>query len=277
MHSFAYVASLYTWIIVVLPLTLALCLWRAWRARAAAELHFWVAALAGIAMLASQVRLQYFGSFALYLPWLLLLSEWSRARPRFALLSSGACALLLFALYFPAMKSLVFARQILAGDPNYAVTRPLYQPMARECARHPGLMLANPYDGHYIRFHSDCSVIANNFLVTAQDVAKTLEEQRLLRLPARALAAAAPQVEYVYVRNDTMFFTSPNGMLMFAPGEYPEDPNYPLVRELLDAHLDALPPGFRMIFEMTPKPGDPPFARLFVIERPAPAQAPPKS
>jgi hypothetical protein len=269
MHSFEYVASLYSWTVALLPLTLALCLWRFWRAREPAELHFWLAALAGIAMLVSQVRLQYFGSFALYLPWLVLLSEWSRARPRFALLSAGACAALLVALYFPAMKSMVFAKQILAGDPNYAVTRPLYEPMARECARHPGLMLADPDDGHYIRFHSKCSVIANNFLVTAQDVDKVREELRLLRLPARELAAAAPEVEYVYVRNATLFFTDTAGKLLFAPGEYPESPNMRLVRELLDARPDTLPPGFRMIYEMTPKPGDPPFARLFAIERAA--------
>ena len=273
LHSFTYVASLYTWLVALLPVTALLSAWRLWRAREAVQLHFWVATLAGIAMLVSQVRLQYFGSFALYLPWLILLSEWSRSRPRLALPAVGASAVLLAALYLPSMKSMVFAQQMLSGDPNYAITRPLYDSMAHECARHPGLMLANPYDGHYIRFHTRCSVIANNFLVTAQDVSKVLEEQRLLRLPARELAAAAPQVDYVYVRSDTMFFTDTAGKIVFAPAEYADQPNYPLVRELLALDAAQLPPGFRVIHEMRPAADKPPFARVLAIERAAAAPA----
>ncbi len=38
------------------------------------------------------------------------------------------------------------------------------------------------FDGHYIRFHTDCSVIANNFLVTPQHEQKYMEASRLLSM-----------------------------------------------------------------------------------------------
>ena len=133
------------------------------------------------------------------------------------------------------------------------------------------MVLADPFDGHYLRFHTACSVIANNFVTTSADAAKVLEEQRLLRLAARDVPLQAPAVDYVYVRSDTIFFVDTQGMLVFAPGDYPEHPDYPLVRELLSADAGALPPGYRMLYELRPRADVRPYARLFEIER-APAQ-----
>jgi hypothetical protein len=96
---------------------------------------------------------------------------------------------------------------------------------------------------------------------------KVLQEPRVLSLPARELARAAPQVRYVYVRSATMFFVSPDGILNFAPAEYPERPNYPMVRELLAADPAHLPAGFRMLSDLRRHPADPPYARVFAVER----------
>src|SRR5690606_29853740 len=41
--------------------------------------------------------------------------------------------------------------------------------------------------GHYIRFHTDCSVIANNFLMTRQHAAKHAEAIEALDTRAQAL------------------------------------------------------------------------------------------
>jgi len=267
MRSFAYVASLYTWLLVLLPLTALWCAWRLLRAREPVELHFWIVSVAGLVLLVFQVRLQYFGSFALYLPWLVALSEWSRSRPRFAPAAAAAGALVLAIAYFPGLRTAVFAPQILSGDANYAATRTLYQPLAEACERQPGVVLANPLDGHYIRYHSKCKVIANNFLVTPDDVRKTADELRLLQLPARELPTAAPSIEYVFVRSVTIFFVDTSGRLEFAPGEYAERPNYPLVRELLSADVATLPPSYRLIRELRASPEAPAYARLFAIER----------
>ena len=97
-----------------------------------------------------------------------------------------------------------------------------------------------------------------------------LEKVERAQIVARLIkAATAERRDQFALRDDSV-----GRDLMFAPGEYPQSPNMRLVRELLDARPDALPPGFRMIYEMTPKPGDPPFARLFAIERPAASRAP---
>jgi hypothetical protein len=142
------------------------------------------------------------------------------------------------------------------------------------CARQPGLVLAEPYDGHYLRFHTDCPVMGNNFVLTQADVSMILAEQHLLQLPARDIPGAAPRARYVFVRSATMFFVDTHGMLVFAPGEYPDHPNYPLVRELLAADPKALPVGYRMLYEMRPAPTQAPYARLFEIERAPPVATP---
>ena len=42
--------------------------------------------------------------------------------------------------------------------------------------------------GHYIRYYTECSVMADNFLLTAQHMQKVDEAQRLFSLPAAELA-----------------------------------------------------------------------------------------
>ena len=145
----------------------------------------------------------------------------------------------------------------------------------RAARAEPGVVLAQPSEGHYLRFHTSCSVIANNFLVTPHDVEKQNEAERLLNLPANRLADAAPEVRYVFVRRATIFVLGPDGKLKFAPGEYAGNPDYPLVRELLDAQESSLPAGFELIFEMRQSPADPPFARVLAV-KPSPRSERPR-
>ena len=52
--------------------------------------------------------------------------------------------------------------------------------MAEACRRAPGAVLAAPSVGHYVRFHTDCGVIANNFLTTSQHLRKIALARQLL-------------------------------------------------------------------------------------------------
>src|SRR6185295_12476614 len=102
------------------------------------------------------------------------------------------------------------------------------------CAASPGVVLANPNDGHYLRYHTQCSVIANNFLVTKLQERKTREENDLLRLTSTQLATQAPPyVKYVYVRRDAIFAQDEHGSLLLLPHGDPNQPDLPLVEELL--------------------------------------------
>jgi len=269
-RSFAYVVQLYTYLLCLLPLTGALCLWNVVRDHDLPRSLFWISCIFGLALLTMQLRLQYFGSFALYLPWLVFLDQrladsTSHRRIKPAHLWAIA-ALSLAVAYGPGVRVNFTAKPAVAGEPNYAVTRPIYATFARACEQHPGVALANPDDGHYVRFHTTCSVIGNNFLVTEQDAQKVKFTRELMSLPAADVARAAPYVRYVYVRRDTMFFVTPDGQLEFAPGDYPTLPELPLVRELLNADVSRLPPGFHLIDELRVSgPNQIPYARLFAI------------
>lgn len=262
--SFAFVAANYTWLIMLLPLTAMLCARWLWKPRDPVLTHTALVSLMGLALLLVQTRLHYFGSFALYLPWLVAAAHRWPAPPArvWTTIAAGA---VMTAAWLPGLGSRVFTPRVLSEEPNYAATRQLYGPLAAHCAAFPGVVLAHPYEGHYIRYHSRCAVFANNFLVTPQDVEKAREVESLLRLSASRLPKVAPEVRYVLVRRQTIFVRGADGTLEFAPGEYEGKPEYPLVRELLDCEEEFLPAGYELVYEMRQSASEPAFARLLAI------------
>jgi hypothetical protein len=260
-------AGYYTALIFLLPLTLGYSAWRLGREVEVHRIFFWIACVLGLVLVTQQLRMNYFGSFALYLPWIVAADERARRalRPAFILAGLGAIVALLFA---PTMAFTLSARRPLANDIYYQMTQPIYTALADACRRDPGTVLAQPFDGHYIRFRSDCSVIANNFLVTPQHEQKYLEVSRLLSMPAAQMLGAAPDVKYVFVQRYNLSRLLPNGAVQFTPRGNPEDPDLPLVHELLTAPADQLPPHFRLLKELAfPGNADAPYARLFALDR----------
>jgi hypothetical protein len=172
-------------------------------------------------------------------------------------------------LYTPGFKR-IFERKALANDVYYQITRAIYPALADACDHIPGTVLAEPFDGHYIRYHSRCSVIANPFLVTPLNEAKFLEERRLLDLPAARLQAQAPYVKYVFVRRKNIFYTQADGSRVTMPEGNPNDPDPLLVRELLATPAAQLPPHFRLIKELYFSKDEHtlPYARLFALDGP---------
>jgi hypothetical protein len=260
-----FVTSLYTGLIWLAPLTLAYCGWRLWSERDAARSHVWLTSILGLTLLLMQLRLQYFGSFALYLPWMILADDLSRRPGRLFAWTPALVAVLLAVAWVPSFRNQLFASHAVAGDGNYTVTHSMYLALRKACAESPGVVLANPNDGHYLRYHTGCSVIGNNFVVTEQHAEKLTEEKRLLTLRAADLLHAAPHVRYIFARSDTMFFSTPEGRLEFMPGDYPGHPNAPLVRELLYAQREQLPPQFELLYQL--RSGDQTYARLFAIRQ----------
>ncbi len=259
--------SYYSMLIFLAPATFAWCAFKLWSEREAYRTLFYIACLFGLVMLVMQLRLQYFGSYALYLPWILLADERflrGRKKSREAL---AMASLVLLLLYAPAMKFLLFTPKITANDPYYALTYDLYPDFARECATAPGIALSTLDDGHLIRFHTKCSVIANNFLLTAQHERKVREQAALMQLSPEELLEKAPLVRYVYVRRASLFVPNARGGLDFLPRGDPDQPDPRLVNDLLAAQAGQLPSRYRLVKELAfEKPSHNVYARLFSVQ-----------
>ena len=261
-----YVSRFYTVAIFLIPATLAWSAWGLWRATGLKPAFFWIASLFGLLLLLQQFRLNYFGSFALYLPWIMLADQQAHQRPAQARIVLGLLSLGLLLAYAPGAGKL-FQRHVAADDKYYQVTRRIYVALADECRRNPGTVLADPFDGHYIRFHTECSVIANPFLLTPQQERKFLEERQLLSLSAAQLLQTAPYLRYVYVRRNNLFYIGPGHSTVITPTGNPSDPDPPLVHELLTANAAELPPHFRLVKELEfPGYESAPYARLFALD-----------
>ena len=271
--GFSRVASYYTYLIYLTPAVVVLCCYRLWRETEPHRVLFWIASVLGIALLTQQLRLNYFGSFALYLPWILTLDAGLYRTPAsvgikpaiaWSLLATGCIV-----AWIPGLTHRLFLPSAAAGDRYYQVTRKIYPVFADECRRTPGVTLADPYDGHYIRYHTDCAVIANPFLLTPLHEQKLLETRRLMNLPAAQLLASAPYLRYVYVRRNSLFYRGPGNSTVIMPRGNPDDPDPPLVQELLTTATESFPPRFRLVKELFfPGNADAPYARLFAIDAP---------
>jgi hypothetical protein len=153
---------------------------------------------------------------------------------------------------------------LLSGDQSYTRVRPAFPALKAACDVHPGVVLADINAGHWIRYHSECSVIGDVFLITPLHGAKALESARLLRLTPAELVAESRHIRYVFARHATGLYVDKNGRerpdLDKLRGSLPA-----LERELLA--LDAkLPPQYRMRGEARTSGGQV-YARLYEIER----------
>ncbi len=74
--------SNYSALIFLLPATLVYSGWRLWRETQRDQVLFWMACVLGLVLVMQQIRMNYFGSFALYLPWILAVDERARRAVR---------------------------------------------------------------------------------------------------------------------------------------------------------------------------------------------------
>ena len=264
-NSLFAVTGNYSYLVLLLPATMALCAWRALRVEKPDRLFFWLACLFGSVLLALMVRLHVYGSFALCLPWIVLIDEKMASGQLKTSAATATLALIVLAATAATIPRLS-APHVAGNDPYYALTYDLYPAFADACARNPGVALSSLDDGNYIRYHTECSVIANNFLLTAFHESKVREVRALRQLAAKDLASRAPNVRYVYVRRESLFQLDSGGRLQFLPSGDPSA-EAPLVVELLAASPTNLPDGFTLLKELAfERPSHAPYARLFSVE-----------
>ena len=150
--------------------------------------YFALAAVLGLVLLQLQSRLHVFGELALVATPLLV------ARKLRGALASGARGR---SRVWPAQSFLVLVLPVrhrlglhwrLAGAHGYAEIRGVFPVLKAACLRQPGVVLADTEAGHWVRYHSDCSVIGNFFLLTPQQAEKARLTDAMLRLPPAASA-----------------------------------------------------------------------------------------
>ena len=193
-------ASWYSWLLLLAPPLLVYYGVRIWREDQAQRLYFAVVAAFGLALLLAQFRLHYFGFVGLIVGGLLLVEQ-LRVRRRWhgGLVFVATFAAIALA-YQPALRERLFKVYSPAADSEYASAFPLFLALRQLCADDPGVVLATPEDGSAILFHSECGVIANNFILREDDKAHIDEAGRLLRLSPDEIRAERPDVKYLFIR-----------------------------------------------------------------------------
>ncbi|MEM7765791.1 MAG: hypothetical protein AAF290_17145 [Pseudomonadota bacterium] len=260
---FATMWQLYSALIVFLPILLLWSLWFAARSRTAAQIQFAAAAAFGLLLLATQIRLQYFGSFALLIVPLLLLQQ--VLPERIDKSGSGVLiAVVIFALSFQRpLAQQLFSHQALGLDVDYAVAIDAFPVLQRACAEDTGLALVSTNFGHPVRYHSDCTVIANNFLLTPLHEQKVRELDTLWETTPSDLLDAPQPVRYVLVALQNIYQPAADGVRLSSAEELTAA-NPPLALALTQ---ETIPAGYQILFER--RLGDPandrPIVRLLAI------------
>lgn len=268
--QFASLIGFYSLLICVAPVTFGLSVIRLWRERQSPRVLFWIWSVVGLVLLTTQMRMHYFGAFALFLPWLIVAQERAEAQPELHKRVLLITSLLLVLAYTPVIRYALIEPIPRGGDEWFVRLHPIFPALHDTCEKDPGVVLSDTNAGHYIRYFSDCSVIANNFLLTEQQFKKADEVGRLFSLPIGQLSKQAPYLKYVLIRagkiepneNDRFSYDFYG---LYAPG---------LSNTLLLGPPSQVPPQFKLLYEVriqmrekhSRQLRDVPYAKLYKIE-----------
>jgi hypothetical protein len=194
-------AGWYSWLLLLAPPLLVYYGFRIWREDQAQRLFFAVVVAFGLALLLAQFRLHYFGFVGLVVGGLLLIQQLRERRRWHGGLTFVATFAAIVLAYQPVLRERLFTVYAPGADTEYASAFPLFLALRQLCAADPGVVLASPEDGSAILFHSECSVIANNFILREPDKAHIDEAGRLLRLSPDEIRAERPDVKYLFIRS----------------------------------------------------------------------------
>ena len=259
-------AASYSYLFFLSPVLLMVFTWWAVTRRDASSTFFAVFAVFGMGLMLTQFRLHPFGSWVLIFGSLLLFDRWQRDNDEVSPLAATGAVLLVLAFAFqPPLKEKLFQSYPPGLTKDYAATRTLFPSLAKECAAEPGIVLSYNDDGHYVRYHTDCSVITNNFLMTPFHEKKILQADAMLQSTPEDFLNAEPQIDYVFVRMYEIFEEGPDGVKP-VPLQEVVNRNAPLFVALTFG--ENLPPNFKLIDEVRVNdPRDFAYARVYKIVR----------
>jgi len=255
-------ASYYSWLLLCAPFLLAFFAYRIFREERADRLYYAIAAVFGLSLLLDQFRFHNFGLFALVTGGLLVVDEWRARRSRHRGITFVATFALIALAYQPALRERLLIAYAPGADPEYASGIPAFLDLKKLCAEDPGVVLASPDDGNAILFHSQCSVIANNFILREADKEHIDEVKRLMMLAPAEIHRERPDVKYLFVRaknfstiqddRQVLVADSPIAKQLFI--ESPPPNGFTLIRTIVGSIDDR---GVAKIYAMLYKVSDP--------------------
>lgn len=259
-----WLSSFYSWFVFLSPVLIVVYVIRAWRENEPAKIFFSIFVVLGLVLLLTQIRFSPFGTWALMIASVLLVQEQSR-RFGISMLATTAVSLLVVAIAFqPPLKNRLIRKYPAGMDVEYAASRYLYKSLAKSCADDPGVAISYSDDGHYIRYHTDCSVIANNFIMTPQHEEKILEVNTMLQLDPEQFLEQVPNVDYIFVRMYGVFEENRQGIIQASPIERVVSRNAPLFIALTFG--EDIPSEYQLIDEISVGGGrDFAYARVYKV------------
>lgn len=166
--------------------------------------------LGGFVFFLAQRRFHYYGNLVLFLPlvcWMDLLDRqvfkikksiyWYWGTGLFVVVSC-VCAVPWkgrgILLQGQDSKELFY---LMGHSWDYHLNFDLLQRLQSECQNSPGLVLAQPHLGNYIRFHTNCSVLSTRMLIAEQDFNKARRTQQLLGGSLKEFLKAKEPIKYI--------------------------------------------------------------------------------
>lgn len=253
----------YSGFLLLAPVVWIVALWILTRADDRQLVFLSVYAVLVLPLLCMQLRFHYYGTLALFLPTLVAV-DFLLKRYGSIPLRLGILGLVGLAMYPGAVQTFRDPAP-LGGDSYYLVTAAAMPDLSRACSERPGIVLARNNDGHLIRFRTDCSVIANNFLLTPQHFEAYERVASMFELTPEELLASEPQVSYVFVRTRSALVSTPRGVEL-TNRFFASMAASTLEEQLLWGDPDNLPPAYELISEVE-GPLDYPLARVYRINR----------
>ncbi len=222
---------IYSWLLLLAPCLLLVSIWHGFRSRQPQEIAYAAFSVFGLSLLLTQYRLNYFGLGFLLIGAFFYVEKfvpWQRENR----LPSALLATVLFALAFqPPLSGGLFKSYPLGGEIHYHNMRPLLAALQEECQIEPGVVLAHRNLGHYVRFHTECSVIANNFMLTGQHLNKVVKSDYLFTQYPDQIAQQAPEIRYVLASLDNVYVQR-DGLTIMNDLDGVADHNPQLIRSL---------------------------------------------
>ncbi|MFO1436489.1 MAG: hypothetical protein U1F34_09140 [Gammaproteobacteria bacterium] len=193
-----YMLQLYSCLIGLLPFGIAWSVWRLKFSMSAQNIFLAVFVVCGTSLLFIQFRLEYFGAFALWLLPALFVNDMFGKCSKLTRKATLGLGMAMLGAMVPSLATL--RTPVAPGaDLAYARLRDMFLAIHDACARDPGVILADHNFGHYITYHSDCSVIADNFILTKQHEEKLRLSLELFHSNVSDVLKRARYIKYIMV------------------------------------------------------------------------------
>lgn len=248
--------SNYSAFLFLLPISLGVILYLSHKKPTLENIFYSTFSVMAVFFLLKQIRFHYFGSYILYIPIVLLFQNIPikvfNKNIRVLLL----ILLTLLAYWVPV--GVLFKNQ--PGSPVFEATYWASKKLKTFCENDPGIILAPASVGHYLTYFTNCSVLANSFIMAPQDFKYLEKTDNYLNMTSKELLEKGKQIKYVFIMRDD------NISLNLSSHEVNKI-NSKLSKELLLSN--SIPANYQLLFEIKQKTsyGETPFARLLKIDR----------